>query len=90
MIGREIADLRGGGGIAHLQLLEYPVFQRVVVDVGVDLEISDNRMDYLVVRALSPREDIELPFKNEKQLFDVAMFLAQDVDNHCALLLLQK
>jgi hypothetical protein len=36
-------------------------------------------MDYLVVRAFSRA------LKNEKQLFDVAMFLAQDVNDHCAL-----
>jgi hypothetical protein len=42
-------------------------------------------MDYLVVRAFSSRVDVQLPLENEKQLFDVAMFLAQDVNYHCAL-----
>src|ERR1700758_1087449 len=85
VIGRKIADLRGRGGIAHLQFLEYPVLQRMVVGIGIDLKISDNGMDDLVVGAFSPREDVQLPLKNEKQLFDVAMFLAQDFNNHCAL-----
>jgi hypothetical protein len=43
-------------------------------------------MDDLIVGAVSPREDVQLPLKNEKQLFDVAMFLAQDFNDHCALL----
>src|ERR1700758_3734250 len=64
VIGREIADLRGRGGIAQLQLLEYPVLQRMVVGIGVDLEIGNSRMDDLVVRAFSPREDVQLPLKN--------------------------
>jgi hypothetical protein len=42
-------------------------------------------VDYLVVRALSASEDAQLPLKNEEQLFDVAMFLAQNVNDHCAL-----
>src|SRR5437879_4444082 len=50
VIGREIADLRGRGGIAQLQFLEYPVLQRMVVGIGIDLEISNNRMDYFKCR----------------------------------------
>jgi hypothetical protein len=42
-------------------------------------------MDNLVVRAISASEDAQLPLKNEEQLFDVAMFLAQDFHDHCAL-----
>jgi hypothetical protein len=57
----------------------------MVVGVRVNLEIGDNRVDYLVVRALSASEDAQLPLKNEEQLFDVAMFLAQNVNDHCAL-----
>src|ERR1700756_1417816 len=86
VISREIADLRGGSGIAHLQLLEYHVLQRMVVGIRIDLEITDDRVDDLVVRAVSASEDAQLPLKNEEQLLDVAMFLAQDFDDHCALL----
>ena len=43
-------------------------------------------MDNLLVWALSASEDDQLPLKNEEQLFDVAMFLAQNFNDHCALL----
>jgi hypothetical protein len=35
---------------------------------------------------LSASENAQLPLKNEEQLFDVAMFLAQDFNDHCTLL----
>src|SRR5215468_6052450 len=85
MIGREIANPRGRGGIACLQLFEYYVLQRMVAGIGIDLEISDHRMDNLVVRALSASEEAQLPLKNQEQRFHVAMLLTQDVDDHCAL-----
>jgi hypothetical protein len=58
----------------------------MVAGIGIDLEISDHRMDNLVVRVLSASENAQLLLKNAEQLFDVAMFLAQDFDDHCALL----
>jgi hypothetical protein len=57
----------------------------MVAGIGIDLEISDDRMDNFVVRALSAREDAQLPLKNQEQRLDVAMLLAQDVNHHCAL-----
>jgi hypothetical protein len=38
----------------------------MVIDIGIDLEISDNCMDDLIVGMVSPRENVELPLKNEK------------------------
>jgi hypothetical protein len=43
-------------------------------------------MDYFVVWALSMNEDAKFPLKNEEQFLDVAMLLAQNFNNHCALL----
>lgn len=86
VIGREIADIRGRGGIAHLQLLEYDILQWMVAGIGIDLEISDHRMDNLVVRVLSASKNAELPLKNAEQLFYVAMLLVQDFNDHCTLL----
>jgi hypothetical protein len=85
MIGSEIADPPGRGGIAHLQLFEYYVLQRMMADIGIDLEISDNRVDDLVVRALSASEEAQLPLKNQEQRFVVAVLFAQNIDDHCAL-----
>jgi hypothetical protein len=49
----------------------------MMIDLGIDLEIANNRPDNLVVRPLSPLKNAQLPLKNEEQLFDVAMFSAQ-------------
>src|SRR6516165_2229654 len=84
VIGRKIADLRGHGKIARLQLLEYHILQRMVIGIGIDLEIGDNRVDNLVVGAPAASEDGQLSFKNEEQPLDIAMLLAQNVDDcHC-------
>ncbi len=82
MLGREIANLCRSGGIARFQLLEYPVLLRMMVGIGIDPEISNDRPDNFVIRALSPIEDAQLLFKNEKEHFDVAMFLVQNINNH--------
>ena len=50
--------------------------------IGIDQEIGDHRVDNLVVRPLSTIKDAQLPLKNQEQLFDVAMFLAQRVNDH--------
>jgi hypothetical protein len=50
VLGREITDTFGGGGIARFQPLEYYVLLRMVVGIGIDFEIRDNRSDNLVVR----------------------------------------
>jgi hypothetical protein len=42
-------------------------------------------ISYAPIVAVSASEDAKLPLKNEEQLLDVAMFLAQDVNDHCAL-----
>ena len=57
-----------------------------MVDVRIDLEISNNRVDDLVVRSTPTSEHTQFPLKNEEQLLDVAVFLAQDFNDHCALL----
>ena len=53
-----------------------------MVGSGIDEEIGDNRVHYLVIRPLSAIEDAQLPLKNREQLFNVAMFLAQRINDH--------
>jgi hypothetical protein len=55
----------------------------MVAGIGIDLEISHNRMDNFVIGALSASEDAQLPLQNQR--FNVAMLLAQDINDHCAL-----
>jgi len=45
------------------------------------LEIVDDREDDLVIRAIAAIEHTQLPFQNTKQLFDIAMFLMQNLDD---------
>jgi hypothetical protein len=54
----------------------------MMVGIGIDLEIGNDRQDNLVIRHLSAIKDPQLLLKNEEQLFDVAMFLAQQINNH--------
>jgi hypothetical protein len=54
----------------------------MMVGSGIDQKIGDNRVDNLVVRPLSAIKDAQLPLKNQEQLFNVAMFLAQGVNDH--------
>jgi len=54
----------------------------MMVDIGIDLEIGNNCPDNLVVRPLSAIKNAQLLLKHKEQLFDVAMFLAQKINNH--------
>jgi hypothetical protein len=58
----------------------------MVVSIRIDLEICDDRLDNLVVRPVTPTKEVQLPLEYEKQLFDVAMFSAQQVNDHGPLL----
>ena len=82
MLVREIANNCSRDRIARSQLLEYHVLLRMMVGIGIDLEIGDDRPENLVIRPLCAIKDAQLLLKNEEQLFDVAMFLAQKIDNH--------
>jgi hypothetical protein len=53
VLGGEITYTFSGGGIARFQLFEYYVLLRMMVGIGIDFEISDNRPDNLVVRPLA-------------------------------------
>src|SRR5262249_34765508 len=82
VLGREIANFRGRGRGARSQFFEYLVLLRMMVGTRVDLEIGDDGPDHLVVGPLSSIKDVELLLKNAEQLFNVAMLLAQEINNH--------
>ena len=49
----------------------------MVVDLRVNFEITDdNRVNNLVVGAVSAVENLELSFENRQQLFDISMLSA--------------
>lgn len=66
MLGREIANIGGRGGIARFQLLENRVLLWVMVGVRTDLGIRNDGSDKLVIRPLRPIEDAQLPLENEE------------------------
>ena len=43
--------------------------------IRIVLEVVDDREDDLVIRAIAAVEHTQLPFKDAKQAFDIAMFL---------------
>ena len=77
VLGREIANICSCRGIARFQLLKDHILLGMMVGIGIALEIGNDCPDDLVVRPLSAIKDAQLLLKNEKQLFDIAMFLAQ-------------
>jgi hypothetical protein len=54
----------------------------MLVGIGIDFEIRDNRPDNLVVRPLAASKWVQLLFENKKQLFYVAMFLVLKINDH--------
>ncbi len=68
VLGCEIANICSRGGIARVQLLEYHVLLRMMVGIGIDLEIGNNCPDNLVVRSLSAIKNAQLLLKNKEQL----------------------
>src|SRR6516164_6824734 len=76
VVGCDISDSGGCNRITDFQLLEDHVLRGMMVEIGIDHEIGNNRLDDLVVRTVSASKDAQLPLENEEQLFDIAMFLA--------------
>lgn len=76
MLTRKIADFRCRDGIAESQLGKNPIFLRMVVQLGIDFEIRNDRPDDLIVRPLCATEDVQLVFEDGEQTFNIAVFPA--------------
>jgi hypothetical protein len=81
MFGFEIADSRGRNRVARLQLRDDNVLLWVMARIWIVPEIVDDREDDVVIRAVAAIEHTQLPFQDMKQLFDIAMFLTQNLDD---------
>ena len=81
MFGFEIADSRGRNRVERLQLRDDNVLLWVMARIRIVLEIIDDGEDDLVIRAIAAIEYTQLPFQDMKQLFDIAMFLTQNLDD---------
>ena len=75
VLGFKIANGRCCDRIAHLELLDDHVLLRVMAGIGITLEVVDDREDDLVIGAFAAIKHTQLPFKDAKQAFDIAMFL---------------
>jgi len=75
MLGFKITDGRRCGRIARLELLNDHVLLRVMAGIRIVLEVVDDREDDLVIGAFGAIKHTQLPFKDAKQAFDIAMFL---------------
>jgi hypothetical protein len=73
VLTRQIADPSGGGGIASSKLGKDLVFLRMMVHLGVDFEIADDRANDLVVGTPAAIEDLQLALKGGKQFLDIAV-----------------
>ena len=52
----------------------------MVIHFRVGFEIADNRVNNLVVGAVSPVENLKFPLEDGKQLLNIAMLLAQAIN----------
>jgi hypothetical protein len=67
-------------GARRLNLVDDVLFW-MVAGVGISVEELDYCAKDLVVGTLASIEDAQLLFHHAEQLFDVSMFLAQDLDD---------
>ena len=68
-------------GSRSFQLFENDVLFRMMVALGVVLEILDDGLQDFVIWRLAVIEDVQFLLQNEKQLFDVSMLFEQNLDN---------
>src|ERR1039458_9362743 len=80
MLGLEVADARDRCGIADFQLVEDQVLFGVMKAIGIVLEITDDRLNDLVIRPLAVVEDVELTFQDGQQHFDISMLVTEHLD----------
>ncbi len=64
VLASEITNLRSRSGIANSQLGKDQIFLGMVVDLRVNFEITDSRVNNLVVRAIPAVENLKLPLEN--------------------------
>ncbi len=76
VLASEITHLRSRSGIANSQLGENQIFLGMVVELWVNLEITDNRTNNGIVGANPAVENLKLPFEDRQQLLDIAMLSA--------------
>ena len=69
------------GRISQLQLFENDVLFRMMVALGVVLEIFDDGLQDFVIWRLAVVEDFQFLLQNKKQLFDVSVLFEQNLDN---------
>jgi hypothetical protein len=74
VLGRKISDVCGRGGIANLQPGKNQVFLRMMVHLRVNFKIAYNRANNLVIRPISPVENLQLALEDDEQPLNVAMF----------------
>jgi hypothetical protein len=69
----QIADPCGRGGIAGSQFGEDQVFLGMMVHLGVDFKIADDRANDLVVGTPSAIENLQFALEDGEQFLDIAM-----------------
>ncbi|TWB93137.1 hypothetical protein FBZ93_111176 [Bradyrhizobium macuxiense] len=54
----------------------------MMVHLWVNLEIADNRANYLVIRTITTLENLQLTLKYGEKQFHIAMLSTQKIDDH--------
>ena len=81
MLGFKVADPCHRGGLTRLQLLEDHVLLGLVAGIRIVLKILDDRLHDVIIRPLGAIKDRQLAIQNQQQFFNVAVLVAQDIDD---------
>ncbi len=82
MLASKISNPLSGSWITVFELGKYQVLLRMMVNLCVDLKITDNRANDFVVGALAGVENRKFSLENGKQLPNVPMLLGQTFNDH--------
>src|SRR6516165_4538120 len=81
MFSLRITDALGGERIARFKPFKNHVFLGMMAAIWIILKIINNGSNYFIIRALTAIEDLKFVFENFEQLFDVAVFVAEQLDH---------
>ncbi|SDJ12779.1 hypothetical protein SAMN05216338_104043 [Bradyrhizobium sp. Rc2d] len=83
MFKREIADDCSCIRIASLELGKNQVFLWMMVHLGVNFEIADNRANDLIVGTNPFLKNLQFALKSDQKQINIAMLAKQKIDDHC-------
>jgi hypothetical protein len=76
VLEREVTDLRCRSGIANFQLGKDQIFLGMVVHLGIEFKIANNRPNNLIVGVAPAIENLQFALEDSEQALNIAMLSA--------------